>query len=122
MWADELEVVYHDNGYLSRIDVTYIHSLGARDMIEPKRGLMGMARGHRDHARLVKEYPRNPNGWNEKYEYGNRSLVESVFGALKMKFGGTLRSRCDNRNVMEIRFKVVVCNAERANYISWFNP
>ena len=62
VWADELEVVYRDNGYLSRIDVTYIHSLGARDVIEPKRGLMGTAGGHRNHARLVKEYPRNPNG------------------------------------------------------------
>lgn len=65
MWADELEVVYGDAAYLSRINVTHIHSLGARAVIEPKRGLMGKARGHREYARLVKEYLRNPDGWKE---------------------------------------------------------
>ena len=122
MWADELEVVYGDKAYLSRINVTHIHSLGARAVIEPKRGLTGKAHGHREYARLVKEYRRDPDGWKEKYEYGKRSLVECVFGAMKVKFGGTLRSRCDNRRVVETLFKVVIYNAERANYLSWSNP
>jgi len=52
------------------------------------------------------------------YEYRKRSLVESVFGALKVKFGGTLRSRCDNRRAVETLLKVVIYNAERANYLS----
>ena len=29
MWTDELGVVYGDKAYLSRINVTHIHSLGA---------------------------------------------------------------------------------------------
>ncbi len=45
-----------------------------------------------------------------------------MFGAVKVKFGGTLRSRCDNRRVVETLFKVVIYNAERENYLSWFNP
>jgi len=48
--------------------------------------------------------------------------VESVFGAVKVKFGGTLRSRRDNRSVVETPLKVMIYNAERANYFSWFNP
>lgn len=47
---------------------------------------------------------------------------ESVFGALKVKFGGTLGSRLDNRMVAETLFKVVIYNAERTNYLSWSNP
>jgi len=39
-----------------------------------------------------------------------------------VKFGGTLRSRLDNRRVAETLFKVVMYNAERANYLSWVNP
>jgi transposase len=122
MWTDALQVVYGDKAYLSRSNVTYIHRLGARAVLEPKRGLTGKARGHREYARLVKEYLRDPAGWKEKYEYGKRSLVESVFGALKVRFGGTLRSRRDPRRVVETLFKVVIYNAERANYLSWVNP
>jgi transposase len=66
----------------------------------------------------VKEYRRNPDGWKEKYEYGKRSLVESVFGAVKVKFGGTLRTRRDNRKAVEAPLKVVTYNAERANCLS----
>ncbi|MFQ5834015.1 MAG: IS5 family transposase [Candidatus Thorarchaeota archaeon] len=122
MWTDALQLVFGDKAYLSRVNVTYIHSLGARTVIEPKRGLTGKARGHIEYARLVKEYLRDPDGWRKKYEYGKRSLVESVFGAVKVKFGGTLRSRCDNRRTVETLLKVVIYNAERANYLSWFNP
>ena len=50
------------------------------------------------------------------------SLVESVFGAVKVKFGGTLRSRRDNRKAVEAPLRVVIYNAESANYLSWFNP
>ncbi len=60
MWADELEVVHGDKAYLSKFDVTYIHSLSAKAVIEPKRGLTRKAHGHREYARLVKEYPGNP--------------------------------------------------------------
>ena len=107
IWADELEVVYGDKAYLSKINVTYIHSLSAKAVIEPKRGLTGKAHGHRDYARLVKEYPGNPRGWREKNEYEKRSLVESVFGAVKVKLGGTLRSRCDNRSLVETVFSMM---------------
>ena len=61
MWADKLEVVYGEKAYLSRINVSYIHSLGARAVIEPKRRLTGKAHGHRKYARLVKEYLRDPD-------------------------------------------------------------
>ncbi len=74
----------------------------------PKRGLTGKAHRDREYARLAKEYPRNPDGWKEKYEYGKRSLVESVFGAVKVKFGGTLRSRRDNKRAVETTLKVVI--------------
>ena len=54
---------------------------------------------------LMKEYLSDPNGWREKYEYGKRSMVASAFGALKVRFGGPLRSRCDNRRAVETQLK-----------------
>ncbi len=39
MWTDALQVVYGDKAYLSRSNVTYIHRLGARAVLEPKRGI-----------------------------------------------------------------------------------
>ena len=77
---------------------------------------------HWKYARLAKEYRRNPDGWKEKYEYGKRSLVESVVGASKVKFGRTLRSRRDNRRAVETPPRVTIYNTDRANYLSWFNP
>ncbi len=60
---------------------------------------------------MVKEYRRNPDGWKEKDEYGMRNLVESVFGAVEVKFGGALKSRRDNRRAVETPLKVVIYNA-----------
>jgi len=44
--------------------------------------------------------------------------VTRAIGHGKVKFGGTLRSRPENRRAVETLFKVVMYNAERANYLS----
>jgi hypothetical protein len=44
--------------------------------------------------------------------------VTRAIGHGKVKFGGTLRSRLENRRAVETLFKVVMCNAEQANYRS----
>ena len=56
-------------------------------------------------------------GYKEKYEYGKRSLVESVFGAVKVKFGGSLSSRGGMERRRELLIKVVLHNIERLNFL-----
>jgi hypothetical protein len=44
--------------------------------------------------------------------------VARAIGHGKVKFGGTPRSRLENRRAVETLFKVVIHNAERADYLS----
>ncbi len=44
--------------------------------------------------------------------------VTRAIGHGMVKFGGILRSRLENRMAVETLFKVVMYNAERANYFS----
>lgn len=115
--SSELEVVYGDKGYISRRNVQFIHELGAYPAIEPKSGLRGRSRGHRAYKQLVREYQENPEEWKEKYQYGRRSRVETVFSMLKVRFGGGLRSRRPKEQKRELLFKVILHNIGRLNFL-----
>ncbi|MHA1423761.1 MAG: transposase, partial [Candidatus Thorarchaeota archaeon] len=91
--TSELETVYGDKAYISRKNVQYITDLGAYPAIEPKKRLKAQSRGYRGYKELIREYRRDPEEWKKKHSYGKRSLVESVFGMMKVRFGGGLRSR-----------------------------
>ncbi len=114
-----LEVVYGDKGYISRRNVQFIAGLGAYPAIEPKRGLGVNARGHRAYGELLREYRADPEAWKERHTYGKRSLVETVFSMLKVRFGGGLRSRGHMQQRRELLIKVVLHNIERLNYLQF---
>ncbi len=112
-----LETVYGDKAYISRKNVQYIHDLGAYPAIEPKKRLRARSRGYRGYKELIREYRRNPEEWKKKHSYGKRSLVETVFGMLKGRFGGGLSSRRHRQQRRELLLKVVLHNIQRLNYL-----
>ncbi|MHA1495858.1 MAG: transposase [Candidatus Thorarchaeota archaeon] len=115
--TSELEVVYGDKAYISRKNVQFISDLGAYPGIEPKKRLRARSRGYRGYKELINEYRRDPAEWKRVHEYGKRSLVESVFGMMKVRFGGGLSSRGYRQQRRELLIKVILHNIARLNYL-----
>ncbi len=114
-----LEQVYGDKAYISRRNVQFIAELGAYPAIEPKKNLGVNSRGHRAYGQLMREYQADPEEWKRTHQYGKRSLVETVFGMLKVRFGGGLSSRGWMERRRELLIKVVLHNIERLNYLEY---
>ncbi|MHA1636366.1 MAG: IS5 family transposase [Candidatus Thorarchaeota archaeon] len=115
--TSELETVYGDKAYISRRNVQFITDLGAYPRIEPKKRLRARSRGYRGYRELIVEYRRDPEEWKAAHDYGKRSLVETVFGMMKIRFGGGLRSRGHRQQRRELLIKVLLHNIERLNYL-----
>jgi transposase len=112
-----LEHIYGDKAYISRENVQYIHELGAYPAIEPKKRLKARSRGYRGYKELIREYRRDPEEWKRVHEYGKRSLVETVFGMMKVRFTGSLRSRRYKEQRRELLIKVILHNLGRQNFL-----
>ncbi|MGM0685970.1 MAG: IS5 family transposase [Promethearchaeati archaeon] len=112
-----LETVYGDKAYISRQNVQFIHDLGAYPAIEPKKRLRARSRGHRGYKELISEYRSDPDEWKRVHEYGMRSLAETVFGMMKVRFTERLGSRGFREQRRELLIKVVLHNIERLNFL-----
>ncbi len=112
-----LETVYGDKAYISRRNVQVIHDLGAYPGIEPKKGLSARSRGYRGYKELIREYRRGPEEWKTRHSFGRRSLVETVFGMMKVRFTGSLSSRRYKEQRRELLIKVILHNIERLNFL-----
>lgn len=115
--SKDIKTVYGDKAYISRKNVQFIHDLGAYPAIEPKKNLSSKARGHRGYKELIREYRRDPEEWKQVHEYGKRSLVETVFSMMKMRFTGGLRSRRYKEQRRELLIKVILHNIQRLNFL-----
>jgi len=113
----DLEVVYGDKGYISRKNVQFISDVGAYPAIEPKENAVPRSRGSPAYRQLVHEYQEGAEEWKEKHRYGRRSLAETVFSMLKIRFGGSLSSRGYREQRRELLFKVVLHNIEHLNFL-----
>ena len=112
-----LENVYGDKAYISRENVQHIHDLGAYPAIEPKKNLKAWSRGYRGYKELIREYRKDPEEWKRVHGYGKRSLVETVFGMIKMRFTGNLSSRRYKEQRRELLIKVILHNLGRLNFL-----
>ncbi|MHA1813101.1 MAG: transposase [Candidatus Thorarchaeota archaeon] len=112
-----LEYVYADRAYISRKNVQYVHDPGAYPAIEPESGLGSTARGHRGYRELVREYQDDPECWRLVHKYGRRSLLDTVFSMMKLRFTGCLSSRGEEEQERELLIKVLLHNIERLNYL-----
>ncbi len=112
-----LESVYGDKAYISRKNVQFIAELGAYAAIEPKKNLRVNSRGHRAYGQLMREYRAGTEEWKRAHEYGKRSLVETVFGMMKVRFGGGLSSRRYKEQRRELLIKVILHNLGRLSFL-----
>ena len=115
--SSQLEVVYGDKAYISKRNVQYIADLGAYPAIEPKKNARTLSRGYPAYGRLTREYKSGPEEWKQAHDYGKRSLVETVFGMMKVRFTGSLSSRRNRQRRRELLIKVVLYNIQRLNYL-----
>ncbi|MFQ5906271.1 MAG: IS5 family transposase [bacterium] len=113
----DLETVYCDKAYISRRNVQFIADVGAYPAIEPKSSSNINSRGHRAYGELIREYRRNPEKWKSVYEYGRRSLAETVFSMMKLRHGESLSSRGHRERRRELLIRVVLHNIERLNFL-----
>ncbi|MFO7835565.1 MAG: IS5 family transposase [Candidatus Thorarchaeota archaeon] len=114
---NELVTVYGDKAYISKKNAQFVTELGAYPAIEPKRNLRARSRGHRGYGRFLREYRANPDKWKQTHQYGQRSLAETVFSMLKVRFGGSLSSRGYKERRRELLIKVLLHNIQQVNFL-----
>ena len=112
-----LATVYCDKAYISRRNVQFIADVGAYPAIEPKSTSSVNSRSHWAYGQLMREYRADPEEWKGAHEYERRSLVETVFGMMKLRYGGSLSSRGWMERRRELLSSVVLHNIERLNYL-----
>jgi IS5 family transposase len=91
--SEQVELLTADNGYDSAEFREYLRSKDVRSVINQLE-FSSLDRAH--NARLDDEI------------YGQRALVESIFGAIKQRFGGTLRARTWFGQFRELILKAAV--------------
>jgi transposase len=94
-----------DKGYLSIENVEAVHAVGGTPFIAPKVNTTGVSGGLFE--RMVHFYQFKRDEFLARYH--QRSNVESVFSAIKRKFGDNVRSRTDAAMHNEALAKLV-CN------------
>ena len=102
------EDVVADKGYLSRDNMEAANALGINPFIPFKRNSTGQAEGSAIYRKLYHYFQLNREEFDKHYH--QRSNVESVFGAIKAKFGETLKSKTRQAQENELLAKIVAYN------------
>ena len=102
------EEVVADKGYLSRDNMEAANALGVNPFIPFKRNSTGQAKGSAIYRKLYHYFQLNREEFDKHYH--QRSNVESVFGAIKAKFGETLKSKTRQAQENELLAKIVAYN------------
>jgi transposase len=104
----EVKEVSADKGYLSRDNVDAAAELGVSPYIPFKKNSTGRARGSALYNKLFHYFQLHKEEFDAHYH--RRSNVESVFGAIKKKFGETLKSKDRVAQENELLAKIVAYN------------
>jgi transposase len=97
-----------DKGYLSRENYSYATRMGLETFIPFKSNSIGDAHGSSAWRKAYHLFQANRAEFDMNYH--KRSNVESVFSALKRKFGENIRSRKPVAQVNEILCKLIAYN------------
>lgn len=102
-----------DSAYLTRQICNLIDELGRTPYIWPKRNTVHNANGSQAWARMVRLFEDDPAEFGRHYHA--RSTVESIFNAIKARYGNALR--CTNRIAQrrEIGLRVICHNINTVN-------
>lgn len=105
-----------DSAYLSRRVCSLIRKKGRTPFIKPKKKTLLKKKGSQTWREMIELY------LNDRYEfdkrYHRRSLVESVYSALKGCFENPLFSRKRRMQKRELMLKVIAYNIGRVNLIA----
>ena len=110
--AGKIGDVCFDSAYLTRKICNLISSMGGTPFIKPKSNTTPKSRGSRSWKEMVTMYLKNLDKFNDHYH--QRSIVESVFAALKIRrgMGGSLRSRRDHTQDKELAIQTISYNID----------
>ena len=102
-----------DSAYLTRQICNLIDELGRTPYIWPKSNTVHNANGSQAWARMVRLFEDDPAEFSRHYHA--RSTVESIFNAIKARYGNALR--CTNRIAQrrEIGLRVICHNINTVN-------
>lgn len=100
-----------DPAYSSRENVQLLADLGIEPVIMPKESAGTLAKGYPAWRSLILELMElGVEGWIKEKGYGLRFTSESVFSALKQKFGGVLSSKGPETWARELLARVAAHN------------
>ena len=94
-----------DAAYLSRDMCDMLSRLGFAPYIKPKKNTVHNANGSQSWRKMVDMHQENPDQFNEHYH--QRSIVESVFGALKTTYGSYVKCKRPDNKRREIAMRVI---------------
>ena len=101
-------IVPADKGYLSRDNYSYAESLGLQAYIPFKVNSISAAEGSAAWHKAFHLFQANREEFDRNYHL--RPNVESVFSALKRKFGENIRSKNPTAQVNEVLCKLIAYN------------
>jgi len=104
----DIKEVSADAGYLSRANYDAVDEIGAVPFIMFKKNSSGNAKGSMAWSKMHKVFERYHDYFMERYHL--RSNAESVFNAIKRKFGTFLRGRTETAQVNELMCKCLAYN------------
>ena len=100
-----------DPAYSSRENVQLLADLGIEPIIMPKESAGTLAKGYPAWRNLILEFMElGAERWIEEKGYGLRFTSESIFSALKQKFGGVLSSKGPEAWARELLARVAAHN------------
>lgn len=97
-----------DKGYSSRANHQLVAELGGTPFILFKKNAKGMSKGFRAWGKMYHYFQFNREEFLKHYH--KRSNAESVFSAMKKKFGDTLKSKNHTAQTNEMLCKIIAYN------------
>jgi len=104
----EFDFFVADKGYDSNANHKAVYDSGAKSVIKVRKKMTKciFRVGQKERKRARRDF-------DEKI-YGQRAITESIFSSLKRKYGSKLRARKFNTQKIELLFKILSYNIERA--------
>lgn len=105
---DEVNILAGDSAYLSRKNCDLVEQKGGTPFFKPKCNVRNRSHGSFAWRKMLTAYSEDKEAWLKRYH--RRSLVESVFSAIKRRLGHWLFSVKKALQRKELLMKVIAYN------------
>ena len=99
-----------DSAYLARNLCDRISDMGMTPFIMPKSNTTSNSKESKSWHSMVEMFLSNPDEFMPRYH--QRSIIESVFGAIKTMYGNNIRSRLQTNQFKEIAMRLICYNID----------